>query len=128
MRDKVGVYFVMRSLANAKKGGRVGAIKALTADLLGIKPVLMFRDGTVTDVMLARSFAQGIREVAGYYQRQADYRKDAIIFHANNEADALALKALILSCDPAARVRVEWVGAVIGIYTGEGCVGVAFRE
>ena len=34
----IGVYFVMQSLKYARKGGRIGAIKAVGADALGVKP------------------------------------------------------------------------------------------
>lgn len=128
LRPRIGVYFVMKSLKNAKKGGRVGAIRVLAADLLGVKPVLMFRDGLVKDVGIVRSFGQGISEVVKRYKEQAQMGGMVFIFHAANEHDAHVVKEQILKLDPAAQVSVQWVGAVIGIYTGDGCVGISFRE
>ena len=41
---------------------------------------------------------------------------------------ALQLRDLILQACPNARPRIETVGPVVGIYTGVGCVGIAFRK
>ncbi|MDD4106138.1 MAG: DegV family protein [Eubacteriales bacterium] len=128
IRDKVGVYFWMKSLENARKGGRVGDIKCLTADFLGIRPVLMFRDGTVHDVNLMRSYDKAMMRVAKYYQDRARKGGRVFVGHADNEKDALRLKQRILEFDPDAQISIEWVGAAIGIYSGEGAVCVVFGE
>ena len=106
----------------------MGAIRVLAADLLGVKPVLMFRDGLVRDVGIVRSFEAGIEGIIGYYRKQARRGGKVFLFHANNEPDARRIQTRILEIDPDAKISIEWVGAVIGIYTGEGCVGIAFHE
>lgn len=128
LREHVGVYFVMPSLANARKGGRVGAIRVLAADLLKVKPVLMFRDGLVRDVGIVRGMDAGIDRVVDYYRTRARYGQEVFLFHADRQQKAKEVAARIQAIDPAAHIRIEWVGAVIGIYTGAGCIGVAFRE
>lgn len=128
IRGKIGVYFIMRSLQNAKKGGRVGAIRVLAADTLGVKPVLMFRDGIVSDVGIARNYKLGLQKIISYYEQRAERGKEAFIFQANNLPDAEFVKAELLRIDPEATVHIEWIGPGIGIYTGEGAVGIAFHE
>ena len=125
---RIGVYFVMQTLKYAHKGGRIGAIKAVTADTLGIKPLLVFRDGTVSDISLNRTFRAGIQAIFKKYAAQASSDPDVFIFHACNEAAALQLKALIQQEFPQAEPRIELVGPVVGIYTGIGCVGIAFKK
>lgn len=128
IRDRIGVYFVMESLQNARKGGRVGAIRVLAADLLGVKPILMFRDGLVRDVGIVRGFPEGLERVLQYYKDRAQFGGEVFLFHADR-ADAAQKVALRLrEIDPDVKIRIEWVGAVIGIYTGAGCIGVAFME
>ena len=126
LRPKIGVYFVMPSLQNARKGGRIGVVKCFTADAMGIKPILCFDDGLVRDVGLVRGYNNAKNAVFNRYVKEADYQKDVFVFHSNNVEAANKLKQQILSVAPDAHVRIEWVGAVIGIYTGEGAVGVAF--
>ncbi|MCI6639977.1 MAG: DegV family protein [Pygmaiobacter massiliensis] len=128
IRDRIGVYFVMQSLENARKGGRVGAIRVLAADLLGVKPVLMFRNGLVRDVAIVRGYQESVNRVVQYYRDRAQFGGEVFIFHANRYEEAKKLAQQLRSIDPEIQPRIEWVGAVIGIYTGEGCLGIAFLE
>lgn len=128
IKGKVGVYFVMRSLENAKKGGRVGEIKCLTASLLGIHPMLTFRDGTVKEVRLMRSFEKAVLSLEEYYRENARKGSKVFIFHADNEPDALRIKQRVLDYDPQADIHMDWIGVAIGVYAGEGTVGIAFLE
>lgn len=125
---QIGVYFVMQSLKYAKKGGRIGAIKAVTADALGVKPLLVFRDGTVSDISLNRSFSSGIQAICKKYCSQAGDHPEVFVFHARNEDGARRLCDLIRQERPDVQPRIEVVGPVVGIYTGVGCVGIAFRK
>ena len=125
---RIGVFFVMQSLKYAHKGGRIGAIKAVSADALGVKPLLCFRDGTVSDIKLNRRFSDGIREIFKTYKSRVGDDPEVFIFHACNEADARKLEQMILDFNPNAKTRIQWVGPVVGIYTGVGCVGISFKE
>ena len=125
---RIGVYFVMQSLKYAHKGGRIGAIKAVTADTLGVKPLLRFRDGTVSDISLNRRFSDGLQAIFRKYKAYAGDDPEVLIFHACNEPDAKRLKNMIESYNPNAKVTINWVGPVVGIYTGVGCVGISFQE
>ena len=128
IRDRVGVYFCMSSLANAKKGGRIGEVKCLAADLMGIRPVLTFRDGTVKELNLTRGFDRALERVAKYYDEHAKKGGMVFVCHANNEPEALRMRERVLNTDPDAQVRVEWIGVAIGVYTGEGAIGLIFQE
>lgn len=125
---RVGVYFIMKSLEYARRGGRIGAIKAATVDALGVKPLLSFSDGTVSDISLNRTFKTGIRSIFQRFQKYGCTDSDVFIFHANNEKDALTLKQMIQDKYPEVEPKIEWVGPVIGLYTGSGCVGIAFKK
>ena len=128
LQDKMGVYFVLESLKNARKGGRVGAIKALTADALGIKPLLMFTDGLVKDYAVARAMQDGMERVASRYFTEGEPRETVTVFHAACPERAQEMKRIIEKKMPGTKIRIETVGPVIGIYTGSGCVGIAFTR
>lgn len=125
---RVGVHFVMKTLEYARRGGRVGSFTAFTADALGVKPLLTFRDGTINDLTLARTFKSGIRTIFQKFSKSAAADSEVYIFHANNEKSALALKDMIQEEFPEIEPKIEWVGPVIGLYTGSGCVGIAFKK
>ncbi|MBQ3109380.1 MAG: DegV family protein [Clostridia bacterium] len=129
LRDRIGVYFVMESLKYAKKAGRLGAIRTVAADALGVKPVLQLHEGTVKERGLVRKFKLAIKRLAEIYGEKAAERGGKVmIFHADNLEAAEYLKSLILEIDPAAEVSIGWLGGGIGIYTGPGTTGLAFIE
>ena len=125
---KIGVFFVMNTLKYAYKGGRIGPIKAMAVETLGIKPLLSFQDGIVKDLSLNRSFNDGLKSVYKKFKLYSSDDKEVIIFHACNEEGALKLKAMIQNDYPNVNPRIEFIGPVIGLYTGTGCVGLAFRK
>lgn len=128
LQSRMGVYFVLESLKNARKGGRVGAIKAFAADMLGIKPLLLFADGLVRDFAVAKSFSDGLDQVADRFFTEGDPSEPVTVFHAAAPGRAQELKARLESRMPEVKIRIEPVGPVIGIYTGSGCAGLAFTK
>lgn len=128
LRPKVGVYFVMESLQNARKGGRVGAIRVLAADMLKVKPILTFRDGLVKDLAIVRGYDNALEQVIQKYRQRAKYGGEVFLFHADRRELAERVRLRLLDIDPQASIGIYWVGAVIGIYTGAGCLGIAFEE
>lgn len=95
LRPKVGVYFVMESLENARRGGRVGAIRVLAADLLKVKPILTFRDGLVRDIGIVCGYANAVERVISLYQSKAQYGGEVFLFHADREE--LAQQVILLA-------------------------------
>ena len=69
-----------------------------------------------------------IKAIYKKYQTLADDNAEVFIFHANNERGAESLKAMIQEQFPHINPRIEWVGPVVGLYSGPGCVGMAFRK
>lgn len=128
IRPRVGVYFAMQSLEYARRGGRVGAIRVLAADLLRVKPILTFKDGLVKDMGVVRGYDNAVSRVVEQYRTRAAFGGDVLLFHSDREALAGQIRQQLLEMDPDCRVRIGWVGAVIGVYTGPGCIGLAFLE
>lgn len=128
MRPKVGVYFALKTLDYARRGGRIGAIRCLAADLLKVKPILTFKDGLVKDLTIVRGFDKALARVIELYRERADYGKDVIIFHSDREDLAEDVKNQLLAMDPECKINICWIGCAIGVYTGAGSVGIAFLE
>ena len=127
-RPLVGGYLAMESLANARKGGRAGAIRVLAADLLKVKPILVFKDGLVSDIGIVRGFDRAVDRVVDLYRERAVYGGEVFVFHADRTQLAETVAERLRAIDPEIRITIGWVGAVIGIYTGAGCLGLAFRQ
>ena len=127
-RNKVGVYFILDTLKYARMGGRVGAIKALAADSMGIKPLLVFEKGVVRDLGVAKNFTDGLSKVLRKYETEADFTKPVTVFHQAAPMRAAQLLEMINEVNPGVEIRVNLVGPVIGVYTGSGGAGLAFEK
>ena len=128
LQPRMGVYVVLDSLENARKGGRVGAVTAMAAEALGIKPVLVFRDGLVRDHALAMNYENGLKKVLDIYEKEADRSLPVTVFHGAAPDRAQLLREMIEAVAPDVQIRMEMVGPVIGIYAGSGCAGIAFTK
>lgn len=128
MREHIGIYFVLKSLETVRRSGRLGLIRTVAADALGVKPVLVFKDGIVGEVGLVRKFKAALNRLAEIYDHQAKKGGRVVVFHGDNQEDAALLRDSILAIDPAAQVSIQWLGGGIGIYTGLGTVGVTFWQ
>lgn len=126
--NKIGVYSVIKSLHNVRASGRTGDIRVLAADILGVKPIITQRDGTVKDIKIARSFEKGIDELYAIYRIRAKKGGDVFIGHSNNIQTADGLAARLREIDPKANVSVVWLGMNVAVHTGTGVVGVCFLE
>ena len=127
-RERMTVLGLLYSLKNAVKGGRIGAVKALCADALNVKVLTSVLDGTFRDIALIRGFAAGQKRMIKDYIEGADFTKDVCVFHANNPSDAENMAEQIRRAAPQAEVNIEWIGSVIGNYTGEGSIGLVFER
>lgn len=127
LQPKMGVYVVLNSLENARKGGRVGAVTAMT-DALGLKPVVTFTDGLVRDYGMALNYENGLKKLAAVVLKEADRSMPVTVFHGAAQEQAENLRQMLLEADPQLRIRMETVGPVIGIFTGGGCSGTAFTK
>lgn len=125
-RHKMGCYFILGSLKYAKMGGRVGVIKALAADAMGIKPLMVFEDGVVRDIGVARSMEEGMDKVVAKYKEEADFSQRVIVIHEAAPERAAALEAKIKAINPDADIIIDYEGPVVGMYAGPGGAGLAF--
>ncbi len=49
LRKNSAITFIPESFENLKKNGRIGNLKAIVASLLNIKPVILFKEGVLSD-------------------------------------------------------------------------------
>ena len=66
--------------------------------------------------------------VVDLYRERAVYGGEVFVFHADRTQLAETVAERLRAIDPEIRITIGWVGAVIGIYTGAGCLGLAFRQ
>lgn len=124
--DKTDVYFVVDTLEYLQKGGRIGKASALIGGLLSFKPILTVVDGQVHPHEKVRTRAKAVAKIAEIAINNGPYAEVGIIYDARGEAvDTLFGQLEPLSDRP---VVAGPIGAVIGVYSGPGVIGVALRK
>jgi DegV family protein with EDD domain len=119
-RSELDIWFCLDTLEYLRRGGRIGAARALLGSALRIKPILTF--GTeITPVSRVRTRARALERMEAYLVelRQRD-ATDWVVQHAQQAADAEHLVARgteILGKPP---LFCTQVGPVLGAHLGSG--------
>jgi DegV family protein with EDD domain len=124
------LFFLLDTLDYLVKGGRAGKATGLAASLLNIKPVLEVNDdGIIEPFKKVRGRSQAMATLAEHVARDSreNGRMRIAMLHAASTDDADELEAAILAAGADIQIESHGViGAVIGVYTGPGAVGVAY--
>lgn len=118
--------FSLETLEHLRRGGRIGATRALVGTALSVKPILHVADGRIVPLERVRTPTRGVLRLAALAQDAAgDDEVDIAVQHlaARSRAERLVEE---LRAAPI-RIRelyVGEVGAVIGAHVGPGVVGV----
>lgn len=124
------LYFLLDTLDNLVKGGRAGKATGLAASLLNIKPVLRVNeDGIIEPFKKVKGRGKAIAALAQHVAEDAaaNGRLRMSVLHACCPEDGAELEAAIR----ATGADIEWepagvIGAVIGVYTGQGALACAY--
>jgi DegV family protein with EDD domain len=124
------LFFLLDTLDYLVKGGRAGKATGLAASLLNIKPVLEVNDdGIIEPFKKVRGRSQAMAALAEHVAKDSreNGRMRIAMLHAASTDDADELEAAILAAGADIEIESHGViGAVIGVYTGPGAVGVAY--
>jgi len=123
------IWFTVDDLEYLKRGGRVSPAVALVGGLLGIKPILQMDDeGHLIKVGTARGRKKAIEALAEKYAELSYEKKDTPIFisHADCEADAQKLAAILKERHGVEPTMITQIGPVIGSHSGPGTLAFFF--
>ncbi|MDX6662805.1 MAG: fatty acid kinase fatty acid binding subunit [Solirubrobacterales bacterium] len=128
VRDKHKLYFAVDTLEYLRRGGRIGAARALVGTALKIKPILtMGEEITPVDQVRTRSRAYAkLLELAGKLKEGG--ARDWVVQHVQNEEGVARLAEdcrEIFGCEP---LYVSEIGPVIGAHVGHGLLGVGATQ
>ena len=119
-------YFVPATLEFLQKGGRIGKASAIIGGLLSIKPILTVHEGEVHPYTKVRTESKAIAKLREIAADGGPYAEVGIIHEGQGEAVATLMDHLrSLSDKP---VVAGKIGAVVGVHTGPGVIGMALRK
>jgi DegV family protein with EDD domain len=121
----VGAFDTLEYL---RKGGRIGAARALVGTLLKIKPVLTQKGGEVKILNKTRTMAHAIEHILGFVEKEV---KGNMFLHGYIAHSRVPDAARVLEKE--LRENFKWVelrflelGPVLGTHMGPGLVGASF--
>lgn len=123
---KTRCYFVPATLEFLQKGGRIGKAGAIVGGLLSIKPILAVIDGEVHSFTKVRTESKAVAKLREIASEDGPYAEVGIIHEGQSESAAALLAHLeSLSDKP---VVSGQIGAVVGVHTGPGAIGIVLRK
>lgn len=114
-------FAVLDTLEFLKRGGRIGAARALLGNMLSVKPIITLKDGEVVAVGQPRTRSKAYARVAQLASELVPF-EELLIAESNVEVGeqlAEALKAIYSQ-----PIRRYDLGGVLGTHTGPGTVAV----
>jgi DegV family protein with EDD domain len=119
-------YFYVDTLEYLRRGGRIGAARALLGTALSVKPLLTIADGRIVPLEKVRTSSRAIARLADIaVQRAGSGPVELAVHHLANRDRAETLAAGLAERIPAAGdVILREVGAVIGAHVGPGMLAV----
>ena len=123
LASRIRVFFVVATLENLRRGGRIGRANALLGSVLQVKPVLTIHDGEVTPLERVRTQERAMSRLVDLVRDVDDGRGIcAIVGHAAAPDAAGRLASEIDGISET--LLVQPLGPVVGAHAGPGTVGV----
>ena len=134
------IFFTVGNLDYLIKGGRIGKVSGRAANLLGIKPMILFKDGEIFSGGVARgrqkSFEKALEQLMNYLDANGgtpdDYR--IIVGYGYDEEEGRRLwmqtRAALRAKYPAAQCEVGLlqIGSTIAVHTGPYALGMGIMR
>lgn len=119
-------FFYVDTLEYLRRGGRIGTAANILGSALAIKPLLHFGDGSITLLEKVRTANRAIARLEDLAVQAAGQQPVSVaVQHLASAARAEALAEKLEARLPEAlRTTVVEMGAVIGVHTGPGMLGV----
>ncbi len=128
MAGCVSLHAVIPTLTYLRRGGRIGRLRGFAGERLGLKPILLVRDGEIGGDGVVRSVDAGLDRIVELVRRAGDTAMalEAIVTHGAAPELAESLAERIGALPLRRPVDIVPFTPVMGCHTGPGVVGVAY--
>lgn len=130
LQQQTELYFIVNTLDNLRKGGRIGGGAALVGTLLQIKPILYFNKNAEIDVFdkvrsRSRAWQRVLDELIRAVATGKRYR--ICVMHVNTLETGISIMKELETLFPEHEIRLFEAGAVIATHVGTGAFGIVFH-
>jgi fatty acid kinase fatty acid binding subunit len=124
--ERTTTLFYVDTLEHLRRGGRIGAARALLGTALSVKPILHVSEGRIVPLEKVRTASKGVARLEALAVAAAgDRPADVAVHHlAAAERAALLAERLRTRLPQVGRFYTSEVGAVVGAHVGPGVLGV----
>lgn len=137
IKDTGRIIFTIGTIDYLRHGGRIGKLAGFAASALGIKPLILLRNGEIYSAGIARNRNKAKQRVLDFVKEHFDSIHDSFenyIFNIGYGYDIeeakdfrLALNELLTNNSTTApTVELRQIGAAIAVHTGPYALGISF--
>lgn len=116
------ILAVLDTLEYVKRGGRIGAARALLGNMLSVKPIVSLKEGAVIPVEQPRTRGKAYARIAQLASEMGPIEHIGI---AESNEEVGEQLAEVLKTTYQGEVPRDKLGAALGVHTGPGTVAVA---
>ncbi|WP_100374061.1 DegV family protein [Bacillus sp. FJAT-45037] len=130
LKATLKAYFMVDSLQHLHRGGRLSSAQLVVGNLLKIKPILHFVEGSIVPFEKVRTEKKAIARILHLLKDDiaSGDTYQVTVIHANRSDSAKTIKAEIESTFANATVDISYFGPVIGTHLGEGSLGISWYK
>ncbi len=129
-KKHTNAYFVVDTLTNLQKGGRLSNAQAMIGSLLQVKPILEFQDAKIVPFEKIRTKKKALKRVEEIFAKEMEKHKGkpvtAVVIHSNAEEEGRRWMEKLQSEYPDITFRLSYFGPVIATHLGEGALGLGY--
>ncbi len=127
-RDNMQTKFVLESLENLRKNGRLTNVAAMICNVLNIKPVMGAKEGEIIKIDQCRGMHKALVRMAEYIESDAKdvTNKILAIAHCNNRERAEMVRHEILKRVPFKESIIVETAGVSTLYANDGGIIVSY--
>lgn len=129
-KEHTDAFFIVDTLNNLQKGGRLTNAQALIGSMLKVKPVLTFEDGKIVPYEKIRTMKKAVRKVEAdletVFEKHKGKKITAVVIHSNAPERAAEWQKHLEEKFPDVLFRQSYFGPVIATHLGEGALGIGY--
>ena len=121
-------FCLLETLEYLVKGGRIGRAQGLLGSVLGIKPMVILRDGMASPLGKARTFSRALAKMKRTAREFAPVESLAVMHSTTPELAEEVADDLRDLLPEGGEPYVTRFGPLLGVYTGPGAIGIALVQ
>ncbi len=125
LQEKTKIQFIPQTMEYLKRGGRVGKLSAVIADILKIKPVFEFKNNLITVKKKVLGLGKGIMEMISALPKNI---KRLYVCYIHDDVNVPKICEKLKAVRGIENPNVECVDPVFGCHVGIGAIGIATME